>query len=292
MISINLRKQVGSGEQAFNIQVNTTLETGQIIALFGPSGVGKTTILRLLAGLMKADEGKIEMDGISWYDSENKIFKAPQKREVGLVFQESSLFPNMSVLENLNYASSGKKDVEHIQELIELTEIKSFLDRKPDSLSGGEKQRVALARAMVRKPKLLLLDEPLSALDYSMRKRLQDQIVSLHKRFGLTTLLVSHDLGEIYRLADQIMIMENGQIRAVGNPIEIFGHKKLSGKFQFTGQILSIELQDIIYVVTILIGNQIIQVAADPSEVKDLKEGDKVLVASKAFNPVIHKVGT
>ena len=169
-------------------------------------------------------------------------------------------------------------------------ELSELENRTPDTLSGGQKQRVALARALVQEPDLLLLDEPLAALDSQMSNKLQDHMLKAHKNYGLTTILVSHDLGEIVKLTDRVVVMENGRISKMGTPQEIFMNRQISGKFQFTGTVLSVEKQDVIYVVTVLIYNSIIKVVADASEIADLRNGDTVVVASKAFNPVIYKI--
>jgi len=163
--------------------------------------------------------------------------------------------------------------------------------RKPIGLSGGQKQRVALARALARKPQLLLLDEPLSALDAEMRTTLQDEIAKAHQLLGVTTIMVSHDLNEVFRLASQVLCIENGTITRTGKPEDVFLDNSISGKVQITGQIARIEKQDTIYVVTVISGNnQIIKVIAFENDLENLKIGDRVMVFSKAFNPIITKL--
>jgi len=170
---------------------------------------------------------------------------------------------------------------------VELGELKK---RKPGSLSGGQRQRVALARVLVQKPEILLLDEPLSALDHEMRFILQGYILQLHREFGLTTLLVSHDISEILKMSDEIIELEQGKIIRQGQPLDIFSHKEVSGKFQFTGEVIGMVKQDFIFIISILIGKDMVKVIADEEEARTLEVGDKVLVASKAFNPVIKKL--
>jgi molybdate transport system ATP-binding protein len=169
--------------------------------------------------------------------------------------------------------------------------LSEFRKRKPNGLSGGQKQRVALARALARKPQMLLLDEPLSALDAEMRSTLQDEIAQAHQLLGVTTIIVSHDLNEVFRLASQVLCIENGTISRTGKPEEVFLDNSISGKVQITGQIARIDKQDTIYIVTVISGNnQIIKVIAFENDLENLKIGDRVMVFSKAFNPIISKL--
>jgi molybdate transport system ATP-binding protein len=169
-------------------------------------------------------------------------------------------------------------------------ELGELQDRKPETLSGGQKQRVALARALVQRPEILLLDEPLAALDIKIRLKLQDYLLKVHREFNLTTLLISHDLGEIIKLSNRVYLLEKGKISRQGSPTEVFVSSEISGKFKFTGEILRIEPQEVVFIVTILIETSVVKVIAQESEVRELKVGDKIMVASKAFNPVIFKI--
>ncbi|MBT8264073.1 MAG: ABC transporter ATP-binding protein, partial [Muriicola sp.] len=144
--------------------------------------------------------------------------------------------------------------------------------------------------ALVHKPQILLLDEPLAALDYHIRQKLQTYIYEVHKEFSLTTILISHDIGEIIKLSDRVIVLEHGKIIKEDSPQKIFMSNQLSGKFQFTGEIIAIEKEEVIYIVTVLIHNSLIKVVADASEVASLTTGDKVVVASKAFNPILYKI--
>ena len=196
----------------------------------------------------------------------------------------------MTIKENLLFALDKKQDKQIVDELIPIIELTDLQDRKPEKLSGGQMQRVALARALVRRPEILLLDEPLSALDTTMRTKLQDYMLRLHQQFNLTTILVSHDPGEVIKMSDKIFVLENGKIIREGNPIDVFTTKKVSGKFQFSGQIIHIEKQDVIYILTILIEGSLVKIVAEETDIKQLNVGDKVLVASKAFNPILQKI--
>ena len=290
MIEFKIKKTLQSSGGKMQLNVDVTIPKGEFVTLYGKSGAGKTSILRILAGLMQPEKGKVEVEGIIWYDSKKNISLSPQKRKVGLVFQEYALFPNMTVKENLEYALPKGDSSAIIDELIEIVELGDLKNRKPHSLSGGQQQRAALARSLVQKPQLLLLDEPLSALDAEMRSKLQQYIVRLHREYHLTTIMVSHDVSEILKMSDLVIELTDGKITKTGTSQDVFGHKELSGKFQFTGEILTIEKQDVIHIISVNIGNELVKVVADEKEASKLTIGDKVIVASKAFNPVIKKV--
>jgi molybdate transport system ATP-binding protein len=290
MINLWLEKKLTAENGEMQMQININIEQGKFITIYGSSGAGKTSILRMLAGLLQPDKGLITVNQKTWFDSKNKINVKPQKRRIGFVFQHYSLFPNMTIKENLLFALDKGQDIKIVDELMSIIELADLQNRKPEKLSGGQMQRVALARALVRNPEILVLDEPLSALDTKMRTKLQDYILKLHRKFSLTTILVSHDTGEVIKMSDKIFLLENGKITKEGNPIDIFTTKKVSGKFQFSGQIIQIEKQDVIYILTILIEGSLVKIIADETETKDMNVGDKVLVASKAFNPIIQKI--
>lgn len=290
VIFIDIEKRMLTANGPMNLSIHTTIPAGELIALFGESGAGKTTLLRILAGLVTPDKGLIKFGSTVWFDSEKKINIPPQNRNISLMFQDYALFPNMTVEQNIQFAQP-EKDQSKVNELLALFGLTEFRKRKPTGLSGGQKQRVALARALARKPQLLLLDEPLSALDAEMRITLQDEIAQAHQLLGVTTIMVSHDLNEVFRLATQVLCIENGSITRTGNPEEVFSDSSISGKVQITGQIARIEKQDTINVVTVISGNnQIIKVIAFESDLENLKIGDRVMVFSKAFNPIISKL--
>lgn len=287
MITIHLQKELLAVNGKMQLDINLNIEQGEFIALYGNSGAGKTSILRMIAGLMEADEGEIIINEKKWYDSKKKINLKTQERKIGFLFQDYVLFPNMTVEENLLFALEKKQNRQIVSELIELMELGELRNRKPEKLSGGQQQRVALARALVRKPEILMLDEPLSALDTSMRSKLQDYILRVHQQYKLTTILVSHDVGEVIKMANRIFIIENGKVTKEGNPIDVFSSKKVSGKFQFSGEVINIQKEDVIYIVTILIGANIVKIVAEEAEANAMNIGNKVMVASKAFNPVL-----
>lgn len=222
MIEIDICKKIIAGQTTISLNIQMRVERGSVIALFGKSGVGKTTLLRIIAGLAKPDEGVIRVDGDVWYDGARRINLPPQQRRTGFVFQDYALFPHLDVRGNLAYGLPKNHSSRFIDELLQLTGLRSLHNRKPDMLSGGQRQRVALARALARQPALLLLDEPLSALDAEMRETLQDEILCLHKTMGITTLLVSHDIPEVCKLADKVFLLEGGSITRSGSPLTMF----------------------------------------------------------------------
>jgi molybdate transport system ATP-binding protein len=236
------------------------------------------------------DKGYIKAAGKVWLDTDSGINLPVQLRNIGFMFQDYALFPNMTVFENILYAQK-KKEKQAAEEIIESFGLSEFSNRKPGKLSGGQMQRVALARALARKPDYLLLDEPLSALDFKTRALLQDEVLKAHEIQKTTTILVSHDLTEVFRLAQKVLKLENGMITSIGKPDEIFVDNHISGKVQITGKVVRIEQFDTFYLLTIVTGmNQLLKVTAFQNDVENLREGDQIIVFSKAFNPIIMKL--
>jgi molybdate transport system ATP-binding protein len=290
MIQAQIKKQLHGANGAFHLDVNLNVAQGEFIALFGPSGVGKTTLLRCLAGLEQAEQAIIKVKGQVWLDTSLHINLEPQLRRIGYMFQDYALFPNMTVRNNLGFALRKGSNKDRVNELIDMMNLGELQHHKPEALSGGQKQRVALARAIASEPSLLLLDEPFSALDAEIRNRLHDEVLRLQRSLGITTIIVSHNVGEVYKLASRVLIMEEGLILQQGTPAEIFSAGQTSGKFRFTGEILTIEPMDVLYSLTVLVGNQIVRVVAMPDEAEKFKIGDDVMLVSKAFNPMILKL--
>ena len=283
MIEIHVEKELLGSLGKMDLSVQMNVDKQSFVALSGQSGSGKTTLLRILAGLEKA-KGKIRVDDEVWLDDTFSL--PPQKRGIGFVFQDYALFPNMSVLENLLFV---RKDKELAKKLLEMTELSELANRRPITLSGGQKQRVSLCRAMMNRPKLLLMDEPLSALDFSMRTKLQHEILSLHKAFGTTTIMVSHDPSEMYRLSTRVVVLSQGKIIQDGDAKSVLLRTQGSQKFSFEGELLDIVKVDVIYVAIVAIGQQIVEVVLDSDEAKDLSVGDIVNIGTKAFAPMIQK---
>jgi molybdate transport system ATP-binding protein len=218
MIEVSLQKRLYASSGQMHLDVSFNFRQGQLVSLYGPSGAGKTTILRMIAGLASPDSGSVSVGGEKWFDSVSRVSLKPQRRNVGIVFQDYALFPNMTVKENLEYGLRKNQSPAIVHELLDLMELSNLSGKRPGVLSGGQQQRVALARAIVRKPKVLLLDEPLSALDTDLRLRIQDYILKAHHQYNLTTILVSHDILEVIRLSQHVYMIEHGQIVKAGSP--------------------------------------------------------------------------
>jgi len=283
MIKIDINKQLHGSNGSMTLNVNFNIKKGDFIALTGLSGSGKTTLLRILAGLEES-KGNISVDNQVWLD--DKSYLNIQKRDIGFVFQDYALFDNMSVEQNLLYVEKDKKLA---NKLLELTELTQLAKRMPSTLSGGQKQRVSLCRAMMNKPKLLLMDEPLSALDPSMRLKLQNEILRLHKEFNTTTIMVSHEPSEMYRLANRVLVIQQGKIIQDGHPKDILLKTSGSQKFSFEGEILDIIKTDVIYIAIISIAQQLVEVVLCEDEAKEYNIGEKVRVGTKAFSPTLSK---
>ena len=290
MIYLDFQKKLYSTQGEVLLKVQCSLKMRELITLFGKSGAGKTTILRILAGLTTPDFGIIKVQDSIWFSSKDKINIPPQKREIGFVFQDYALFPNMSIEENLLFALPKRGDKKHIEELLEIVELQNFRKVKPSMLSGGQQQRVALIRALVRNPKILLLDEPFSALDASMSQRLQEELLKIHQNFELTTFFVSHNLADVFYLSQYVLHLNNGVVDRQGTPSEVFLKDLPSGKFRQSGTIVEISVNGLVAIVRVLVGNWSIEVVVSKSEGENLKVGDLVLVSSKAWNPIIVKL--
>jgi molybdate transport system ATP-binding protein len=282
MIEIDIKKELHGSVGNMIIDINLQIQNGDFVALSGLSGSGKTTLLRILAGLEEA-RGTIKIDDEIWLDDKYNL--PVQKRKIGFVFQDYALFQNMTVIENLLYVSKDKKLANQLLEITELSELKN---RLPNTLSGGQKQRVSLCRAMMNKPKLLLMDEPLSALDPNMRTKLQSEILQLHKEFNTTTIMVSHDPSEIYRLSKRVIVLKNGKICDDGNPRKVLLKTNGSAKFSFEGELLEIIKVDVISIAIVSIGQQIVEIVISHEEASNLTIGQKVTVSTKAFAPLIN----
>lgn len=201
--------------------VSLDIKTGEIVSILGPSGSGKTTLLNLILGITDVNSGKI------YYDGHNITNVPMEKRGFNIVFQDYALFPNLNAYENIVYGLRNKPDIsskEEVEEFIRLLGLEEHLDKKIDQLSGGQKQRVALARTMVMKPKILLLDEPLSALDGVIKESIKSKIKEIAREFELTTIIVTHDPEEALTLSDRVLIINEGKISQYGKPNEII-HK-------------------------------------------------------------------
>ncbi|MFW9956702.1 MAG: ABC transporter ATP-binding protein [Candidatus Odinarchaeota archaeon] len=201
--------------------IDLRIEDGELVTLLGPSGSGKTTTLRMIAGFIEVDQGSI------LFDSEEVVRVPTRERNIGMVFQSVALFPNMTVYQNIAFGPdmaewTHERTVARVEELADLLDIRPLLMRRINEISGGEAQRVALARALAKQPELLLLDEPLSALDPQLRERLQTEIRRIQKKLGITTIYVTHSQDEAFAISDRVAIIQDGRVVQVGTPEEIY----------------------------------------------------------------------
>lgn len=222
------------GHQYVLKQTNLSVDKGEFVTLLGASGCGKSTLLRCIAGLETVSKGQVYLDGV------DITFSKPSQRNVGMVFQQYSLFPNMTVYHNIAYGLKMKKmpakEIEkEVLTSLELVDLRGSEKKYPAQLSGGERQRVALARSIVTKPKVLLLDEPLSAIDAKLRKSLQIKIKEIHKELNMTSIFVTHDQDEAMTMSDTIHLMKDGIIVQSGSPIEIYSKPKSVFVAEFLG---------------------------------------------------------
>ena len=219
----------------WELQVDLEVSDGEIMTLLGPSGCGKTTTLRLIAGFIRADRGHVHVGG----DCLDHV--PPFRRNIGVVFQDYALFPHMDVFKNIAFGMRMKKRHspqamrQRVEELLALVGLEGYEHRYPEHLSGGEQQRIALLRAIAPQPTMLLLDEPLSALDFQLRKRLRQEIRNIQQRFGITTIYVTHDQEEAMSISDRITVMNNGRVQQIGAPVEIYQRPKTAFVAQFVG---------------------------------------------------------
>ena len=278
MININIKKELHGANGDFYLDVNLDIKQGEFVALIGKSGSGKTTLLRILAGLEKSN-GTIKVNTQIWQDKDK--FLKVQKRNIGFVFQDFALFENMNVEQNLLFVN---KDKYLAKKLLEITELDKLKNRMPNTLSGGQKQRVSLCRSLMNNPQILLMDEPLSALDTKMRNKLQSEIQTLHKEFNLTTIMVSHDLNETYRLANYIVELNDGKIIKKGTKKEILLDNKVSKNFLLEGELLDIVIKDQDYFAIVSLGNKLIELKINKSQLNDLKVGDKIDIDTRKLS--------
>lgn len=236
-MQVDIRKRLESDKGgAFNLDVRFVADNG-ITILFGPSGSGKTTTLRAIAGIIKPDEGNITVGERSFFDSAGGVDMSMQKRRVGYVFQDYALFPHLTAEQNVSYGiknGTKAKRSEAAQNMLALFKVDHIRRRYPANMSGGEQQRVALARALASDPSIVLLDEPLSAVDFETRSGLLDEIATAQARTGIPFIYVTHNTAEAIRLGSQVVILDRGRVKIVGRPADIFdSSKELSTPIRF-----------------------------------------------------------
>ncbi len=267
MIDIDVRIDLNTSKGPIEARYKLHIKMNEFITLFGKSGAGKTTLLRLIAGLEMPKSGRLVVDDEVWFDSDKKINLPPQKRGVGFVFQDYALFPTMNVEKNILYGCKTGEQKKNLPKLLAITELENLASSYPHQLSGGQKQRVALSRALINEPKILLLDEPLSALDNEMRVKLQQELLTIHKEFNIPALLVSHDVAETIKLSDRVAMIEGGVIRRYDTPVNIFPQVE-----SLFGEIIEIAENKM----NILIGSSIISMNIDDKDALFYKTGDKI----------------
>jgi putative spermidine/putrescine transport system ATP-binding protein len=240
----NISKSFGTNYAVENFNLN--VERGEFVSFLGPSGCGKTTTLRMIAGFELPTSGKTSINGV------DVTLVPPNKRNVGMVFQSYALFPNMTVAENIGFGLKiAKKTTSEInsrvEEMLATIHLTGFGDRYPWQMSGGQQQRVALARALAIRPQVLLLDEPLSALDAKIRVSLRQEIRAIQQKLGITTVYVTHDQEEALSLSDRVVVMNNGKIEQVGTPFEIYNFPQTDFAAKFVGTLntLTAEVKDL-----------------------------------------------
>lgn len=223
------------GSQKIIVDLSLDIRDGEFLTLLGPSGCGKTTLLRMINGFESPDSGKVLLGDV------DQMRIAPEKREVNTVFQSYALFPHLTVRENIAFGLRMKKVdkneiKERVDEVLELTSLEALADRKPAKLSGGQQQRVAIARSLVNKPKVLLLDEPLGALDLKLRKQMQIELKKMQRRLGITYVYVTHDQEEALTISDRIVVLNKGNIEQIGEPWDIYHTPRTEFVADFLGE--------------------------------------------------------
>ncbi|MGN0426235.1 MAG: ABC transporter ATP-binding protein [Agathobacter sp.] len=230
----------GFGKQFSIENLNMTISSGEFATFLGPSGCGKTTILRMIAGLEYPDSGEIWYDDTCVFSSKDKIHVAPEKRNLGFVFQDFALWPHMTVYENVAFPLRARKEKEGIDEKVmgalKAVRLEELAQRYPEQLSGGQQQRVAFARAIVGQPSCILFDEPLSALDAILRDEMRTEIKRLTESLGVTSVFVTHDQTEAMSMSDKIFVLNKGQVHQEGSPEEIYNNPKTKFVANFIGK--------------------------------------------------------
>jgi putative spermidine/putrescine transport system ATP-binding protein len=290
----NISKVYGAGkDKTLAVQdFNLDIEQGEFISFLGPSGCGKTTTLRMVAGFEIPTTGSITLNG------DDITNRPPNQRNVGMVFQSYALFPNMTVAGNIGFGLEVRKDEkgaikQRVDEMLELIQLKQYGNRYPYQLSGGQQQRIALARALAIRPQVLLLDEPLSALDAKIRVELRQEIRHIQKRLGITTIYVTHDQEEALSISDRIVVMSHGVMEQTGTPFDIYNYPTTNFVAQFVGQINLIPI-DVVDIAkgTVKIGNQTITVGDKEKQLRSLKHlairPEEILAGAKNGNNNLH----
>ena len=292
----NIKKSFQEGEDVLE-SICLTSKKGEFVTLLGSSGCGKTTTLRIIAGLEQPDSGQVFLNGKDVTSLE------PNQRNVNTVFQNYALFPHMNVADNIGYGLKLKKTPKaeisrRVKEMLELVQLSGFEKRKPSELSGGQRQRVAIARALVNNPEVLLLDEPLGALDLQLRRAMQHELKRLQKKLGITFIYITHDQEEAINMSDTIAVMNHGRFEQIGTPDEIYNHPKTSYVATFVGNaniltgvvenIGTEETGDISKLITVRTDAGKVKVSMNTTATSDKgylpQKGEKVTIAVRSEN--------
>ena len=292
----NIKKSFQEGEDVLE-SICLTAKKGEFVTLLGSSGCGKTTTLRIIAGLEQPDSGQVFLNGKDVTSLE------PNQRNVNTVFQNYALFPHMNVADNIGYGLKLKKTPKaeisrRVKEMLELVQLSGFEKRKPSELSGGQRQRVAIARALVNNPEVLLLDEPLGALDLQLRRAMQHELKRLQKKLGITFIYITHDQEEAINMSDTIAVMNHGRFEQIGTPDEIYNHPKTSYVATFVGNaniltgvvenIGTEETGDISKLITVRTDAGKVKVSVNTTATSDKgylpQKGEKVTIAVRSEN--------
>lgn len=293
-IHFKVNKTLLGSEGRFELALDVRFDLNDIIALFGESGAGKSTILRLLSGLESADSGYIRVGDEVWLNSDKNINLPPQKRRIGFVFQNYALFPHLNVYENICFALRKKQDRILADELLEIMELTHLKKAKTHQLSGGQAQRVALARSIASKPRILLLDEPFSALDLTMRQKLQAKIKEIHHRFTLTTLFASHHMSDIFALSSSVLALERGKVKAQGSPSTTLLPSNSDNLARITGEVISIVHIGSQIQIQILYEGKILNFTQPLAhyQSKPIQIGEQIALDLAINNPLIQRLNT
>lgn len=268
MIKINIQKYLNT---TISLEVRLDIQNGTFLGLAGSSGAGKTSLLRVISGLDKAN-GSITVDGEEWLSKRRS--KRVQERSIGAIFQDYALFPNMNVMQNLLYINN---DESLANLLLDMTRMSRYATSMPSDLSGGEQQRIALSRAMMSRPRLLLLDEPLSAVDTEIREEIQNGIMSLHHEFGVTTIMASHSSVELYKMADRIITLSDGKIAGDSKPNS---RKSLFIK----ARLIDLHSQNGTTIATLSIGDQIVDLQVQSCEISQSDIGSMISIDTRKLS--------
>jgi putative spermidine/putrescine transport system ATP-binding protein len=272
LILSNVKKQFGTTTVVEDF--NLTVERGEFVSFLGPSGCGKTTTLRIIAGFESPTSGLVTIDGV---DITNK---APNQRNVGMIFQAYALFPNMTVAQNIGFGLRIRKEPEsaikeRVAEMLALIHLENKADSFPFQLSGGQQQRVALARALANRPEVLLLDEPLSALDAKIRVSLRSEIRAIQRKLGITAVFVTHDQEEALSISDRIVVMYEGKIEQVGTPFQVYNFPETNFVANFVGTLNSAEAE-VVDPASGLINMDGLQIKTSQDEMKGRSKGERI----------------